>query len=168
MKYAAMMNAKLEMKKLAIRNILVVAGVLVGAAASPSIAEDRKNYFDDPFVRATDGIADCPVPEGPSMTEAQSRVEAHVRSERGTRCYLEGRCRLPNSYQYDREIIALVKKAIVANGHFKDTSVWALGQRRWVFLRGCVRSKEQSQDLERWVRGVDDVERVINELTIRE
>ena len=120
--------------------------------------------FAQAFYRQTDGIADCPVPEGPLMTEDQRHNEAHVRSERGTRCYLEGRCRLPSSYQYDKGIIALVQKAVAANPKFKDTSVWALGQRRWVYLRGCVRSKEQSQDLERWVKGVDDVERVINEL----
>jgi BON domain len=164
MKYAATKNAKVEMKKLAMRSILVVAGLAVGLSSQ---AEERKNWFDDPFVQVTGAIASCPVPEGPLATEAQSRVEAHVRSERGTRCYLEGRCRLPNSYQYDKEIIARVKKSIVDNGHFKDTSVWVLGQRRWVFLQGCVRSKEQSADLERWVKGVDDVERVVNELTIR-
>ncbi|MFZ3321950.1 MAG: BON domain-containing protein [Usitatibacter sp.] len=154
------------MKKLAIGNILIAGAVLVGLAASPSIAGDRKNYFDDPFVRLTGGIADCPVPEGNLMTEAESRTEAHVRSERGTRCYLEGRCRLPNSYQYDKGIMALVEKAVSANPKFRDTSVWALGQRRWIYLRGCVRSKEQSEDLERWVKGVDDVERVVNELKV--
>ncbi len=154
------------MKKLAMPHILVATGLAVGMLASPSIADERKNWFDDPFVRLTSGIADCPVPEGPLMTLAESRTEGHVRSERGTRCYLEGRCRLPNSYQYDKGIMALVQKAVSADPRWKDTSVWALGQRRWIYLKGCVRSKQQSQDLERWVKGVDDVERVINELTI--
>jgi BON domain len=166
MRNAATTNAKLEMKKLAIQSILVAAALFVGIAP-PAQAQERRNWFDDPFVQATGAIASCPVPEGPLATEAESRVEAHVRTERGTRCYLEGRCRLPNSYQYDKEIVARVKKSIVDNGHFKDTSVWVLGQRRWVFLKGCVRSREQSADLERWVKGVDDVERVINELAIR-
>ena len=140
--------------------------VFAAAAAGAVAAEERRNWFDDPFVQLTNGITACPVPEGISITEAESRVEAHVRSERGTRCYLEGRCRLPNSYQYDRAIMALVQKSVAANPKFRDTSVWALGQRRWIYLRGCVRSKEQSEDLERWVRGVDDVERVINELKV--
>ena len=155
------------MKKLAMRDILVAAGLAVGALASPTLADERKNWFDDPFVQLTHGIADCPVPEGPLLTLAESRTEGHVRSERGTRCYLEGRCRLPNSYQYDKGIMALVQKSVSNDARWKDTSVWALGQRRWVYLKGCVRSKEQSQDLERWVKGVDDVDRVINELTIR-
>ncbi|HEY2627970.1 MAG TPA: BON domain-containing protein [Usitatibacter sp.] len=154
------------MKMLAIRSILVAAG-LFGGFASQAFAQERRNWFDDPFAQATGSIASCPVPEGPLATEAESRVEAHGRAERGTRCYLEGRCRLPNSYQYDKEIVARVKKSIADNGHFKDTSVWVLGQRRWVFLKGCVRSKEQSAELERWVKGVDDVERVINELAVR-
>jgi len=161
------MNANEEMKKLAMHDILVAAGLLVGALASPTLADERRNWFDDPFVQLTHGIADCPVPEGPLMTLAESRTEGHVRSERGTRCYLEGRCRLANSYQYDKGIMELVQKAVSADPRWKDTSVWALGQRRWIYLKGCVRSKEQSQDLERWVKGVDDVERVINELGIR-
>jgi len=138
----------------------------IAAAGVPAAAQERKNYFDDPFVQVTGAIAQCPVPEGPLMTEPESRAEAHVRTERGTRCYLEGRCRLSNSYLYDKEIIARVKKAILANGNFSQTSVWALGQRRWVFLEGCVHSKEQSAQLETLVRGIDDVERVINRLAI--
>ncbi|HEY2629422.1 MAG TPA: BON domain-containing protein [Usitatibacter sp.] len=148
-------------------HILVAAGLAVGTLASPSLADERKNWYDDPFVRLTSGVAGCPVPEGPLMTLAESRTEGHVRSERGTRCYLEGRCRLPNSYQYDKGIMALVQKSVSGDARWKDTSVWALGQRRWIYLKGCVRSKQQSQDLERWVKGVDDVERVINELAIR-
>jgi hypothetical protein len=154
------------MKKLAIGDIVVATALFV-ATPSLSIADDRKNWFGDPFEQLTHGIADCPVPEGPLMTEPESRIQAHVRSERGTRCYLEGRCRLPNSYQYDKGIMALLQKSVSNDARWKDTSVWAIGQRRWVILRGCVRSKEQSQDLERWVKGVDDVERVINELAIR-
>jgi len=160
------MNANEEMKKLAMHDILVAAGLLVGALASPTLADERRNWFDDPFVQLTHGIADCPVPEGPLMTLAESRTEGHVRSERGTRCYLEGRCRLANSYQYDKGIMELVQKAVSTDPRWKDTSVWALGQRRWIYLKGCVRSKEQSRELERWVKGVDDVERVINELAV--
>lgn len=42
------------------------------------------------------------------------------------------------------------------------TSVWAEGQRRWVFLKGCVQTEAQSQALEAAVRNMDDVESVIN------
>jgi osmotically-inducible protein OsmY len=95
------------------------------------------------------------------------RTEAHGRTERGTRCYESGRCRLPNSYLYDKEIIPRVKKAILADGRFAATSVWAQGQRRWVWLKGCVRSEAQRRALERLVRELDDVESVINQLVVR-
>jgi len=88
--------------------------------------------------------------------------------ERGTRCFLSGRCRLPNSYLYDKEIIPRVEKAIIADGHFADTSVWAEGQRRWVSLKGCVRRKEQAKALEQLVRQLDDVEAVINQLVVKQ
>src|SRR5258708_20149633 len=85
-----------------------LAAIILIPAGAVTSADDRKNYFNDPFVQVTRGIADCPVPEGPVMTEAEMRTEAHSRAERGTRCYLSGRCRLPNSYLYDKEIIPRV------------------------------------------------------------
>ena len=129
--------------------------------------DQRKNWFDDPFVQVTSGISDCPVPEGPMITEAEMRAEAHSRAERGTSCFLSGRCRLPNSYLYDKEIIPRVRKAILAGGSFTNTSVWAVGQRRWVWLKGCVERADQADALERLVRGLDDVEAVINELVVK-
>lgn len=129
--------------------------------------EEKVNYFNDPFIQATSGIANCPVPPGPLITEAERLKETHWRAERGTSCYLAGRCRLPNAYLYDKEIIPRVKKAIEADGRFAETSVWALGSRRWVWLQGCVRTKADAQALEQLVRGIDDVEAVINELVIK-
>ena len=85
--------------------------------------------------------------------------------ERGTSCYQSGRCRLPNSYLYDKEIIPRVRKAILADGRFDDTSIWVEGQRRWVWLKGCVASAAQSALIEQLVRQIDDVEAVVNELT---
>jgi len=143
-----------------------VCGALGARAAIAD--EERANYFNDPFLQATSGIADCPAPEGPRITKSQMTAEAHSRAERGTSCYLAGRCRLPNSYLYDQEIIPRVKKAILASGRFGDTSVWALGQRRWVWLKGCVRSKAQAAALVALVKDLDDVEAVIDELVVRE
>ena len=53
-----------------------------------------------------------------------------------------------------------------ADGRYGDTSVWALGQRRWVWLKGCVAKAEQREGLERLVRLIDDVEGVVNELMV--
>ena len=142
-----------------------VALAIVGMA-SIAYAQERANYFNDPFVNVTNGLAGCTVPEAPSLTRDEVRVQSHLRSERGTRCYLSGRCRLPNSYLYDQEIISRVKKAIDADGRFADTSVWAEGQRRWVTLKGCVRTKAESEALVQLVRSLDDVEKVVNELVV--
>lgn len=145
------------------RNLSFAVAIICG----PALAETPANYFNDPFLQVTSGIADCPVPEGPLISKTEMSAQAHSRAERGTSCFRAGRCRLPNSYLYDKEIIPRVKKAILADGHFGDTSVWAEGQRRWVWLKGCVRRKEQAKALEQLVRRLDDVEAVINQLVVR-
>ncbi|CAN5704451.1 hypothetical protein BH11PSE7_BH11PSE7_19550 [soil metagenome] len=40
-----------------------------------------------------------------------------------------GRCRLPNSYLYDKEIIPRVQLYIREDGRFADSSIWVLGAR---------------------------------------
>jgi len=141
----------------------VLLAILLVATAS---AEERRNFFGDPFVAVTTGFPGCPIPEGPLMTESEMRAEAHSRTERGTRCYLSGACRLPNSYRYDRDIVERVRTHILYDGRFAATSVWVLGQRRWVTLEGCVRTKAQSAALVRLVREVEDVEAVFDQLTV--
>jgi hypothetical protein len=149
-----------------VRSAISRTALAVLALAGAAHAEEPRNWFDDPFVQVTAGIAACPVPEGPLMTEAEARVQAHVRSERGLRCYLAGQCRLPGSYMYDKEIVARVKKAILADGRFAETSVWAEGQRRWVTLKGCVRRKGEAEALVRLVRSIDEVDRVFDRLEV--
>jgi len=139
-----------------------------GVATSPAKAQDAPaamaNEFNDPFLQVTRAIAECPPEARPLVTPAEHREQAHWRAERGTSCFRSGRCRLPNAYLYDAEIIPRVQKAILADGRFDDTSVWVEGQRRWVWLRGCVRDPAQSVALEQLVRSLDDVEAVINVL----
>jgi hypothetical protein len=145
---------------------LLLLTIAVAAVADAAPTEERANFFDDPFLQVTSGIAGCPVPEGPMITATEMRAQIHYRAERGFRCFQSGRCRLPNSYLYDREIIPRVKKAIDADGRFVDTSIWVEGQRRWVWLKGCVRRKSDSVALEQLVRSIDDVEAVINQLNV--
>jgi len=130
-------------------------------------ADERTNYFGDPFIQITAAIANCPPQHASTFTEEQLRTEAHSRAERGTRCFQSGRCRLPSSYDYDKEIVPRVKTAILVDGRFADTSVWVEGQRRWVWLKGCVRTRAEATALEKLVREIDDVERVINELVVK-
>lgn len=137
--------------------------LLAGAAAG---AQPRTNAFDDPFVQATSALAGCPVPEGPLYTAEEVRALAHIRAQHGGSCYRSGRCRLPNSYLYDAEIIPRVRQFIREDGRFGDTSVWLLGQRRIVTLMGCVRSVQQGRALEQAVGLVDDVAGVVNLLHV--
>jgi hypothetical protein len=137
--------------------------LFLAAAAQP---QERRNAFDDPFLQATSALPGCPEPRPPGYTEAQVREEAHVRAQHGTSCYLSGRCRLPNSYLYDKEIIPRVQKAIRYDSRFADSTVWVKGERRVVTLLGCVKTKEQAAEMERVVGLVDDVMGVVNKLMV--
>jgi hypothetical protein len=145
---------------------LTLAALLGLHAGCAGAGEVRVNPFDDPFLRVTDGLGACPVPQAPAFTEEEFRAEAHDRSQRGVSCWMAGRCRLPNAYLYDKEIVPRVQKAIVADGRFAGTSVWALGQRRFVWLQGCVETPVQAAELERIVRNIDDVDGVQNQLMV--
>ena len=124
----------------------------------------RSNVFNDPFVQVTAGLPDCPVPDAPGVTAQEARELAHDRSQRGVSCWLAGRCRLPNAYLYDAEIVPRVQQALRYSGRFAGTSIWAAGQRRFVWLQGCVASVEQAAEAEQLVRQIDDVEGVVNQL----
>jgi hypothetical protein len=137
--------------------------LLLATAAS---AQQRRNAFDDPFLQVTAALPGCPAPRPPGYTEEEVRKEEHVRAQHGTSCYYSGRCRLPNSYLYDKEIIPRVRQFIQRDGRFDDTSVWVLGERRIVTLMGCVRTREQSEQMERAVQQVDDVMGVVNYLMV--
>jgi hypothetical protein len=140
----------------------LAALLLAGAAC----AQERRNVFEDPFLAVTAAIPGCPVPRPPGFTEEEVRKEAHVRAQHGTSCYHSGRCRLPNSYLYDKEIIPRVQQYLRRDGRFDDTSVWVLGERRIVTLMGCVKTPQQKEEMERAVLLVDDVMGVVNYLMV--
>lgn len=144
-------------------NVLWLLAGLMAAAAS---AEPRSNVFNDPFLQVSAALPACPVPEPPGVTAQEARDLAHDRSQRGVSCWLAGRCRLHNAYLYDAEIIPRVQKALRVDGRFADTSIWAMGQRRWVWLQGCVATAEQAAEAEALVRLIDDVEGVVNQLMV--
>lgn len=136
------------------------------ACAAGAHSQTRVNPFGDPFLQATAALPACPLPAPPTYTEHEFQGLAHERSQRGVSCWLDGRCRLHNSYLYDAEIVPRVQQAIRYDGRFADTSVWVLGQRRHVWLKGCVKTAEQAEQLERLALRIDDVERVLNELMV--
>lgn len=146
--------------------LLAAFAVSSASAQEGAAVQARTNAFNDPFVQVTSAVPHCPVPEGPLYTEAEVRELAHVRSQHGGSCHRVGRCRLPNSYLYDAEIIPRVQRYIREDGRFGDTSVWVLGERRLVTLMGCVQSQAQAEALEKAVQLVDDVMGVINLLQV--
>ena len=140
--------------------------LLACLAAAASAQEEGSNHFDDPFVQVTSAIAGCPVPEGPRYTAAEVREVEHERVQHGTSCHLSGRCRLPNSYLYDKEIVPRAAQFIRRDGRFDGTSVWIMGQRRTVTLMGCVQSREQAAALVQAVMNVDDVAGAVDLLMV--
>ena len=157
------------MPRLSLTTRAVAAIFALVLAPAPSLAADaepRSNAFDDPFLQATHAIAACPPAEPPLLTAAEVRAQSHIRAEKGTTCHYHGRCRLPNSYLYDREIVPRVVRFIQLDDRFAESTIWVLGQRRWIYLKGCVASAEQASRLEAEVRLIDDVEAVINELMV--
>lgn len=147
------------------KRLNMLAALALGLALAAN-AQERKNYFEDPFVQVTRALPGCPQPRPPGMTEQELRDAAHVRAQHGGSCYRSGRCRLPDSYLYDKEIIPRAAQFLQLDGRFDDTSVWILGERRLVTLMGCVRSQEQAEAMERAVLLVDDVMGVINYLMV--
>jgi len=121
----------------------------------------------DPFMQATSGMPSCPTVVPRLYSPDEMRTEAHARSERGTRCALVGTCEPGGAYKRDGEINEQVRAEIAADKRFADTSVWVTTSRKWVTLKGCVRTKVQQKALIELARHQAYVERVFDELTIR-
>jgi hypothetical protein len=140
--------------------------VLLAAASACAAAQDLRNWFDDPFFAVSQGRPGCVEPLGPRLTFEQQRREAHWRAERGTSCWLAGRCAHSNAYVYDKALAAPVKAALQAVPGVQRSSVWVTIQRRWVFLEGCVADAAQAAALEAAAKSVPDVEVVVPALDV--
>jgi hypothetical protein len=141
----------------------VLIATLCGLTGSvfPADAPQLRNWFEDPFFQVRNAAPDCPVPLGPLTDGDEMRTQMHTRLERGTRCYLEGRCARPNSYMYDRDIAEGVRRRFANTHGYRDASLWVTAQRRIVWIEGCVARGYVSGGLERLVRGVPDIELVV-------
>ena len=111
------------------------------------------NPFNDPFLQATAGRP-CPAPLGPAYTEAERRVEAHSRVERGTTCWLAGLCAEPNAYRYD------AANAIAA------TTYSLTPHRRLTYFFGAAADAAAAFAAEALVKALADVDRVIPALAL--
>ncbi|WP_245747053.1 BON domain-containing protein [Paraburkholderia lycopersici] len=138
-------------------------------AARGAVAEapdaGRKNWYNDPFFALSDAITACPQPLGPLMTKAEADDDAHYRVERGTTCWLAHKCSKPNSYLYDADIAAAIRRHLQGDAMFAGTSIWITVQRRFVYAEGCVGAGFDEAELERRLSAVADVEQVFVRLT---
>lgn len=149
-----------------VRCAVLLLAVALGAGVAQAAGEAKKNWFDDPFFPVAQGLRACPVPEGPVYTEAERRQQMHSRLERGTSCWLAGRCSDANAYAYDRRIAEAARPALAAVPGVRRASVWVTVQRRWVYLQGCVPSRTLARRLERAARGLPEVETVVPDLMV--
>jgi len=138
-------------------------------ATSPALAQADPprllNPFNDPFIQATTGRP-CPAPLGPAYTEAERRVEAHSRLERGTTCWLAGLCAEPNAYRYDAANATAAAAALRREPALAGATLWLTAQRRFIYIEGCVADAGQAARAEALVKALADVDRVIPALAL--
>jgi len=145
------------------RLALIAAATATAGLCLAAEPEARRNWFDDPFFVLTAEVPRCPDPMGPLATEEEALRDSHHRSERGTRCHLEGRCRHPSSYDYDREIASRIKGGLPLP---HPSSLWVLVQGRRVWVYGCAGANYRRGSLEKALRRIDDVEVAIEEIRV--
>jgi BON domain len=129
-------------------------------------AQERRNWYNDPFVQASTGYPQCPPASGPLLTQQEMRQQAHTRIERGTSCALEGKCEPGGAYKHDPQINERVRQAIASSRWLDNTSLWVTTQATYVTLEGCVHSAGQQRRLRALVEGQEGVRYVIDATTI--
>ncbi|HSC64038.1 MAG TPA: BON domain-containing protein [Caldimonas sp.] len=147
-----------------IARIARLASTLVvgaGLAAAARSADDLRNWFDDPFFQISSSVPDCPVPAGPFVGEADKRVQAHRRAEKGTTCWLAGECERPNAYAYDADIAAAFRKAVAGPDRLPGTTLWVTVQGRVVYIEGCALRESSVAAVEALARSLPHVQQAI-------
>ena len=138
---------------------LALGLVLPPGTALP--ADELRNWFNDPFFQISDAIADCPLPAGPFITQAERAVQAHHRAEKGTTCWLAGQCERPNAHAYDADIAAAFKAAWSNDSSLRETTLWITAQGRVVYIEGCVGEASAAPRLEAFARRLPQVQQAI-------
>ena len=149
---------------------LKFAGAVLGVATSTLLGAQTDepllmNPFNDPFVQATSGRP-CPAPLGPAYTEATRRAESHSRIERGTSCWLAGKCTEPNAYRYDVADAKAAVAALQAEPSLASSAIWVTAQRRFIYLEGCVADRAQAAKAEAAAKAAPEIEQVIPALAL--
>lgn len=137
--------------------------VLAAVSAAWANAQEGplKNWFNDPYFALVQDMQHCPVPRGPFMTESEMKAESHSRIERGTTCWMTGRCKEPNAYLYDAGIGAAIRERFTGDSALRGMSLWITVKRRFVWVEGCAPDASRISKLEAMFRAVPDVEQVL-------
>lgn len=146
----------------------LVAVAVAGFAMCPGVHAQTataaqaqvKNWYNDPFFALSSAVSACPVPLGPLMSRAEAEDDAHYRVERGTTCWLAHKCSKPNSYLYDVDIAAAVRRQFQGDASLANTSLWITVQRRFVYAEGCAPASFDRAALQRRLEAIPDVEQV--------
>jgi hypothetical protein len=136
--------------------------LLISAAiTNAQDVSDRRNWFNDPFFQISHEIANCPVPAGPYVTEAEKIAQSHNRAEKGTSCWLAGECTRPNSYEYDHDIARDMQALLARRTPFTNSTLWVTVRGRVVFIEGCVRDQAAELQIETFARSVPNVQQAV-------
>lgn len=140
----------------------ILAALACGVVMTAHAIEDTelKNWFNDPYFQISAGMPACPVPLGPLLTKAQMTGEAHSRVERGTSCWMEGKCKQPNAYLYDAGIAQAIRERLGGNPAFESDSLWITVKRRFVWVEGCMTDPAKASGIEAMLQAIPNVERV--------
>lgn len=156
-------------KRLIFQAVWPMTIALASQSASADGGGERSNFGNDPFFQISSAVANCPVPLGPFETKQEFNEESHYRIERGNSCWIEGRCRLSNSYYYDKEIAEAVQRRLANISYatqWRDhTSIWLMLQRRFIYVEGCVAPDFDKAKFLFELGKTADVERVIDDTT---
>ena len=122
--------------------------------------EVYQNWFHDPFFQISDAVPNCPITAGPFVTEKERTAEAHHRAERGTTCWLVGKCDRPTSYDYDQDIASAFKSALKANKNefLGKSTLWVTVQGRVVYIEGCAQDRSLARKIETFTMALPYVE----------
>ena len=154
-------------QRLPMKWLLCLAALLGTMPLGAQDAAERRNWFKAPFFQIAAQAPRCPVPLGPYLTAAEQRAEAHDRAERGTSCWLAGRCARSNAYAYDQDIARALQARVGALKPLTGSSLWVTVQRRIVFIEGCVPDRRRVAALQAWATAVPDVEQVLVNVSTR-
>ena len=163
------MSATVERRAALVPSLAALATATMAATAAAAAAQPADqpllNPFHDPFVQALAGRP-CPAPLGPAYTEAEIRLEEHSRVERGTSCWLAGKCSEPNAYRYDAANAKAAIAALRSDATLATSAIWVTAQRRFIYLEGCVADAAQAARAEALVKALANVDRVIPALSL--